>query len=731
MRRLLRGWPYTALCAFFLFCAGNAAAQTIPHVTGTFKTPEGKTPAAAGLKQIATIGAVGVYGTVDFQPYDSQGNKPARILCGGITYLPQRVRGWIKGDGTLVDNYTGAAGVDLVPEIGCTPSGLVMRSFVTLAPSADGRVPSVSWSEDKQIPQQVSADWGALAAAGITAPTYTGYSTVQNAGVSLPLRNILNFTGGGCTDNALTLATDCTATGGGGATHQLNGIALAAQNPVNFQDQGPITWSNPSLGNVKATLGIVGVANGGLNNSAAPSSDGQVPIWNAAQSKYVPGDPIVSGPAAEGAAPVNNPVWVAGKGADGFIHAIRMANDGTVRVDPAGTTAQPVTGTFWQATQPVSAASLPLPAGAATEATLSALNTKVNTEVTLDYDTGVGVQTMKLTGLALPASGGAVAGGTSTNPLRTDPTGTTAQPVTLASTSANQGTAAALGGAWPVKVTDGVNSMPTGDAAGRSIHMTCDSGCGGGTGGTAMTDTGAFTGGTTQFTPSGGVFNDAIAALTSGQGGAARLTNNRAFHVNLRNASGTEIGTAGAALRVDPVGTTTQPVSGTFWQATQPVSAASLPLPAGAATEATLSALNTKVNTEITADYDTGAGVQTMKLVGLALPASGGAVAGGTSANPFNVVFPSAQAVTLTSTSANQGTAAALAGAWPVKVTDGTNSMPAMDAGARAGFQKITDGTNTAIVDPCANSALTRTAFVINQTAGAQVITGAASKQTY
>ncbi len=37
------------------------------------------------------------------------------------------------------------------------------------------------------------------------------------------------------------------------------------------------------------------------------------------------------------------------------------------------------------------------------------------------------------------------------------------------------------------------------------------------------------------------------------------------------------------------------PVSGTFFQATQPVSAASLPLPTGAATETTLSALNTKV----------------------------------------------------------------------------------------------------------------------------------------
>lgn len=36
---------------------------------------------------------------------------------------------------------------------------------------------------------------------------------------------------------------------------------------------------------------------------------------------------------------------------------------------------QPVSGTFWQTTQPVSAASLPLPTGAATEASLGTLNT--------------------------------------------------------------------------------------------------------------------------------------------------------------------------------------------------------------------------------------------------------------------------------------------------------------------------------------------------------------------
>ena len=48
---------------------------------------------------------------------------------------------------------------------------------------------------------------------------------------------------------------------------------------------------------------------------------------------------------------------------------------------------------------------------------------------TADYDTGVGTQTMTMFGLALPASGGAVAGGTASNPVRTDPTGTTTQPI--------------------------------------------------------------------------------------------------------------------------------------------------------------------------------------------------------------------------------------------------------------------------------------------------------------
>lgn len=49
---------------------------------------------------------------------------------------------------------------------------------------------------------------------------------------------------------------------------------------------------------------------------------------------------------------------------------------------------------------------------------------------TLDFDTGGGTDNVSIIGIALPASGGAVIGGTATNPLRTDPTGTTPQPVT-------------------------------------------------------------------------------------------------------------------------------------------------------------------------------------------------------------------------------------------------------------------------------------------------------------
>lgn len=62
----------------------------------------------------------------------------------------------------------------------------------------------------------------------------------------------------------------------------------------------------------------------------------------------------------------------------------------------------------------------------------------------------------------------------------------------------------------------------------------------------------------------GGQLDDvATTAATENNIAPARITAQRAIHTNLRNDGGTEVGTAGAPIRMDPTGSTTQPVSGT------------------------------------------------------------------------------------------------------------------------------------------------------------------------
>src|SRR5919108_676622 len=83
-------------------------------------------------------------------------------------------------------------------------------------------------------------------------------------------------------------------------------------------------------------------------------------------------------------------------------------------------------------------------------------------------------------------------------------------------------------------------------------------------GGASQADKSAFAEGSGSFTPIGGTFNDSVGSdPTEDQAAAARITAKRALHVNLRNASGAELGVAAAPVRTDPTGTTAQPVSGT------------------------------------------------------------------------------------------------------------------------------------------------------------------------
>lgn len=85
---------------------------------------------------------------------------------------------------------------------------------------------------------------------------------------------------------------------------------------------------------------------------------------------------------------------------------------------------------------------------------------------------------------------------------------------------------------------------------------------GGGSGGTSQADRSAFVEGTGVLTPIGGVLNDTIAAdPTENTVGAVRITAKAGLHSNLRNVAGAETGVLAVPLRVDPVGTTAQPIT--------------------------------------------------------------------------------------------------------------------------------------------------------------------------
>lgn len=78
-----------------------------------------------------------------------------------------------------------------------------------------------------------------------------------------------------------------------------------------------------------AISGVIPIVNGGLNNNAVPSSDGQIPIWNASLTKYVPGDPITSG---NQAAATTQTIT-----ATGALTGVTVTGIGTVLVTVSGT----------------------------------------------------------------------------------------------------------------------------------------------------------------------------------------------------------------------------------------------------------------------------------------------------------------------------------------------------------------------------------------------------------
>ena len=98
--------------------------------------------------------------------------------------------------------------------------------------------------------------------------------------------------------------------------------------------------------------GILPIANGGTGQSASGTS-GQVLESQGAGQPAVFADPIVSGPDAPGAAPTKNPVQMGIFDGTNVQRALG-SSAGRLSIDVNTMPTVAVTGTFWQATQPVS-----------------------------------------------------------------------------------------------------------------------------------------------------------------------------------------------------------------------------------------------------------------------------------------------------------------------------------------------------------------------------------------
>jgi hypothetical protein len=235
---------------------------------------------------------------------------------------------------------------------------------------------------------------------------------------------------------------------------------------------------------------------------------------------------------------------------------------GRLPVDGSGVT-QPVSGTFWQATQPVSAASLPLPAGAAQEHATAA---SPHSARLTDGATYLGSTSQRLHvadgGVALKVDGSAV-----TQPVSAASLPLPAGAALDATLTSGSQKAIARGGAKGATTAADVTSTAEGtDHQAQDVQLYH--------GGAAINPQ------TIRALTAADIVTVAQGAAgaslwkVDASGAAVPITDNGGSLTVDSGQLPAALGTNGA-LKVEGVASgTAQPVSGTFWQATQPVSLA-------------------------------------------------------------------------------------------------------------------------------------------------------------
>lgn len=302
-----------------------------------------------------------------------------------------------------------------------------------------------------------------------------------------------------------------------------------------------------------------------------------------------------------------------------------------------------VTGTFWQATQPVSLASVPSHAvtnagtfatqaaqsgtwtvdlGATDNAVLDAIAASLTGTLTVGSHavTNAGTFATQATLQAGTAYAGKLRLTDGTTDAEVVPlTGYNAQAVAIVDGDGNQLTSFGGGTQYTEGATDATitgTAMLWEDAGDTLVVPSASKPfpveivAGAGSGGTAAADDADFTAGTTSGTPVMGVYESTPTSVTDGDLGTVGITANRALKTSAaQSGTWTVTGTGGTFPVTDSGGSLTVDNGGTFavqaaqsgtWNITNV--SGTISLPTGAATEATLSSLNGKVTA-----CDTGA----------------------------------------------------------------------------------------------------------------------------
>lgn len=110
-------------------------------------------------------------------------------------------------------------------------------------------------------------------------------------------------------------------------------------------------------------------------------------------------------------------------------------------------------------------------------------------------------------------------------------------------------------------------------------------------------DKSSFTYGTTLEQTIGGVYQDTSPTLSLGQQGAVRLTEYRAFHVNLRDSSGNEIESSSGSLDVNITNPTIAVTQSGTWNLNNITGTISLPTNAAQETGGNLESINAGIET--------------------------------------------------------------------------------------------------------------------------------------